>query len=66
MSRSSVSRSTWLSPAAAAGEAGVPVWVVHYWLRKGALHETRIDGMPRIRRQELDTLLAIYKPAVAA
>jgi len=54
-----------MSAAAAAQRAGVPTWVVLAWVRQGMLHETREDGRLLIRRQELDTLLALYRPATA-
>ena len=61
-------RGAWLSPAAAAGEAGLPVWAIWAFVRKGALHVTPINGLPRINKRELETFLALHRPesAVAA
>jgi hypothetical protein len=58
-------RGAWVSPAGAAAEAGCPVWIILMLVRMGRLHITRINGMPRISRRELETLLSIHRPASA-
>jgi hypothetical protein len=51
-----------LSPAAAAGIAGLPVWAIQALVRARVLHAVRVNGAPRISSRELAAFLRSNRP----
>ena len=48
----------YLGIAAAARYAAASRWTINRWVKQGLLRATRIGGVTRIRRTDLDTLLS--------